>query len=325
MKLGLYLGIDGGGTKTAYLLIDESGRVVVRATGGTIDILQIGVDGYRRELESSINSLLAEAKADIRDVKGATIGIPRLGELPNMEKAMVSIPRKILSCNVNCVNDAEAGWAGALACQPGITIVAGTGSIAFGKSADGRVMRCGGWSEIFGDEGSAYWLGKKTLELFSKESDGRLPVGELLTVVRQELNLDNDFDVIGYAESHTERSEIARLQRLLHVAARRGDLNAMKAYVAAAEELATMIESIYNGLGFTGVVPVSYAGGLFHEDSILLPALMERLSTDIVELVTPKLPPEYGAALMSLIEDSNQRISEEDLSRIIDMLCDQSA
>lgn len=274
---------------------------------------------------SCINGLLTEASAGVEEVKGATIGIPRLGELPGLESAMTSIPKEILSCKVNCVNDAEAGWAGALACQPGITIVAGTGSIAFGRAADGKVMRCGGWSEIFGDEGSAYWLGKKTLELFSKESDGRLPAGELLNVVRNELSLSCDFDVIDYAESHTERREIAHLQRMLHVAAQRGDINAKKAYVAAAEELASMIESIYNGLGFTGVVPVSYAGGLFHEDSILLPALKERLSTNIVELVTPKLPPQYGAALMSLVEDNNQEISEQELSRIVEMLCGQSA
>ena len=71
------------------------------------------------------------------------------------------------------MNDSVVGWAGSLGLSSGINLVAGTGSIAYGRNDAGEEARAGGWDERFSDEGSCYWLGMKSLELFSKESDGR--------------------------------------------------------------------------------------------------------------------------------------------------------
>ena len=94
------------------------------------------------------------------------------------------------------VNDSAAGWAGSLGLEEGINLVAGTGSIAYGQNKFGTEARAGGWDDGFSDEGSCYWLGKKALELFSKESDGRVKKGKLLEIFRYNFNLKNDFDLI---------------------------------------------------------------------------------------------------------------------------------
>ena len=74
---------------------------------------------------------------------------------------------------------------GSLALKPGINIVAGTGSIAFGKSRENVSARSGGWSTFFGDEGSCYWLGRRTMELFTKQADGRVKEGELYHILKR--------------------------------------------------------------------------------------------------------------------------------------------
>ena len=92
------------------------------------------------------------------------------------------------------------GWAGSLLCNPGINIVAGTGSIAFGKNAKGETARCGGWSEWFSDEGSGYWLGMKCVQMFSRQSDGRDERGPLYNIFKNQLKLTADEDIIDLFE-----------------------------------------------------------------------------------------------------------------------------
>src|SRR5437879_13624105 len=88
------------------------------------------------------------------------------------------------------------GWAGALAGEDGISVVAGTGSIAYGEY-EGRRARAGGWGELFGDEGSAYWIAREGLRLFSRKSDGRTPRGPLHAGMRRHFCLETEADLCG--------------------------------------------------------------------------------------------------------------------------------
>ena len=104
----------------------------------------------------------------------------------------------------------------------------------------------------FSDEGSCYWLGKKALELFSKESDGRVKKGKLLEIFRYNFNLKNDFDLIDIFDEvyKNNRTKTAELQKLLLQAAMQGDEEAIRLYEAAAEELALIIGAVYRKLEF---------------------------------------------------------------------------
>ena len=142
------------------------------------------------------------------------------------------------------MNDVEAAWAAGLGLADGIVIIAGTGSIAYGVCR-GRTRRCGGWDYELGDEGSGGWLGKELLYAFTRESDGRAPAGPLLELVRAELGLSDDFDLIAFAQEHmADRSRIAALAPLVTRAAEAGDTCAHDILERAAREEATMVRAI---------------------------------------------------------------------------------
>src|SRR6202012_4995253 len=112
----------------------------------------------------------------------------------------------------------------ALGGSDGTNIVAGTGSIAYGEFG-GRQARAGGWGELFSDEGSAYWIAREGLRLFSRMSDGRAPRGRLHELLRGHLGLADDLALCAavYGKALSQRSQLAQLSRLVARAAEEGD------------------------------------------------------------------------------------------------------
>jgi N-acetylglucosamine kinase-like BadF-type ATPase len=194
------------------------------------------------------------------------------------------------------------GWAGSLLCRDGISIVAGTGSICYGERA-GRIARCGGWGELFSDEGSAYWIACRGLNLFSRMSDGRAQRGPFYESVRRSLNISEDLDLCAHVFSRLggDRARIAQLSKLVTQAAF-DDGQAMAIVRQAAVELALMVDATRRQLGFPVAepVPVSYSGGVF--DNAGAP-LLQHFTASLhahgpgYEVREPALPPSIGAAL----------------------------
>ena len=184
-----FLGVDGGGTKTRFLLIDETGKVLASHLEGPAYYLEIGLDGLREMLTRGIGHTLRQGHVREEALSHAFLGLPAYGEdsslLPDLDDAPAhALPHG----RYRCGNDMVCGWAGALAGADGINIVSGTGSIAYGEFA-GRNARAGGWGELFSDEGSSYWLAREGLQLFSRMSDGRSPRGALYGHVRRHFSL----------------------------------------------------------------------------------------------------------------------------------------
>jgi len=238
------------------------------------------------------------------------MGLPCFGESEDGDRELSKAVKKAFpDVPVYITNDVEVGWAGSLALAPGVNVVAGTGSIAFGKNETGETARCGGWSEFFSDEGSCYWVGRKVLQYFSKQADGRLPKDELYKIVRKELNIENDFEVIDLAHSEymTNRDKVASLQFLARDAAIAGSKCAKELYIEAATELCRLVESINDRLQFKQQpFPVSYSGGLFKTEELILPHFFKGVEAAGGKPVTPKFEPQYGALLLAF-EQSNPK------------------
>ena len=200
------------------------------------------------------------------------------------------------------VNDGVIGYLGALGGQPGINVVAGTGSIAFGMDGDGRVARCGGWTEHFSDEGSCYWLGKQMMALFCREADGRTPRGPLYDIVRETFQLRNDFDFVPLMEKNVipVRRQVAAQQRLLLQAADAGDRAAVQVYAQAARELAGLAEGVKKQLRFSGTVPVSMTGGALHAMRHMEKFWLEALSKQNMCYHEAEASPVEGAVMLAL-------------------------
>ncbi len=300
----MYLGVDGGGTKTALALIDRDGNIRATHSAPGAYYIASGLEVTGGVLAAAVTAVLHDAGICAPDLEFAYFGLPAYGEDSTLGEALDRLPAACLPrAAYRCGNDMVCGWAGSLMCRDGISVVAGTGSISYGERA-GASARCGGWGELFSDEGSAYWIACRGLTLFSRMSDGRADPGPLLQLFRARLVLAADLDLCGhiYTRLSSDRARIAQLARLVHEAAIAGDTQALAIYAEAAEELAGLVEATRRRLGFAAdeTVPVSYSGGVFdHAGELLLrpfsAALQARHAS--YQLEKPALPPVLGAAL----------------------------
>ena len=299
----MYLGVDGGGTKTAYALIDADGRLRATHYAGSVSHLSGGVAAATALLREGLGTVLAKGKLRPADVSFAYFGLPSYGEDSATTAQLDAMPSSLFDrAKYRCGNDMICSWAGSLACRDGVSVIAGTGSMAYGEYA-GRCARAGGWGELVGDEGSAYWLAREGMNLFSRMSDGRVARGPLYELVRARLGLDSDLDLCArvYGESVNTRAAFAQFAPLVDAAARAGDIQAQTIFVRAANELAVTVGAVRLALAVPGdvVLPVSYSGGAFSGSALLLRSFRDALADAGLpfDCRPPLFPPLIGAAL----------------------------
>ena len=300
-----YLGVDGGGTKTRFLLLDETGTVLAAHTEGPAYHVEIGAEALRSMLGQGIKTTLRRGGVAASHLTFAFLGLPAYGEDRAAVPLLDAAPSRALpAARYRVGNDMVCGWAGALAGEDGINVVAGTGSIAYGEY-QGRSARAGGWGELFSDEGSAYWLAREGLRLFSRMSDGRTPRGALYELVRQQFGLQNDLDLCGalYGKSAAQRSQFAQLSKLVTEAASAGDEQAAALFGRAAHELAEIVDAVRDQLQVPQAteLAVSYSGGLFQLGDLLLTPLQAALTGTPrkYRFLGARLPPDAGAELQA--------------------------
>ena len=315
-----YLGVDGGGSKTAFALIDDGGQVLARATAPTSYYFNDGFEVVERVLAQGIAEICHQAGITTSDIDAAFFGIPGYGEASADIERLDAVPRLVLGHDrYSCDNDMVCAWAGSLACEDGINVISGTGSMTYGER-QGVGHRVGGWGELFGDEGSAYWVAAQGLNAFSRMSDGRLERGPLYGLLKEHLLLAGDLDVVSLVINKWSgsRSSIAALSATVCEAARAEDTVAARILSQAADELVALIETTRRRLGFTeqDTVPVSYSGGMFSDADFLarfLTALQDQPAKYDVQ--RPLLDPALGAALYAA-RHSGQRLSPTALDQL---------
>jgi len=303
-----YFGVDGGGTKTAFVLIDQEGKICSYSIRSSCNYIQEGIENFQCILTEGLTDLCKEANITKINIAYSFLGLSSYGEIKEDVPTLKEIVKEILqSDRFQCGNDVEVAWAGSLACQPGINIVAGTGTIGFGKDKYGNSMRASGWDYLGGDEGSAYWLGKKVISLFEKQADARVARTRLYSIVRSKFNLKRDLDFISviYNRLERKRDKIAGLALLLYQAAKEGDKKAIEIYKKAAFEYSLTIKALLKKLNFDSneQILVSYSGSVFKAGAYVLHPLAKYLEKENVKLIEPILQPVTGAALYALLLD----------------------
>jgi N-acetylglucosamine kinase-like BadF-type ATPase len=304
----MFLGVDGGGTKTAYVLIDGQGNLRASHVAGSVSHLSLGFAEAARLLVEGTAAVLAKGATDAAHVAFAFFGLAAYGEDSATTAQMDAMPSSLLDATkYRCGNDMICSWSGSLACRDGISVIAGTGSMAYGEFA-GRAARAGGWGELIGDEGSAYWIAREGMNLFSRMSDGRADRGPLYAVVRERLGLQFDLDLCAriYGESANARGAFAQFARLVHEASNAGDVGAGAIYLRAADELAATVLAVRRALAVPDsmVLPVSYSGGAFAGSPRLVDAFNDALgkTRPVFDCRLPLFPPVIGAALYAARE-----------------------
>jgi glucosamine kinase len=256
------LGIDAGGTKTVCLLADEQGSILAEARGGGANLQAHG----ELEVEKVLHQVMDAAIGD-RDVRLAAICLGIAGvDRPQDADAIRGIMRRIGSkARTLVVNDALVALVAGAGEAAGVVIIAGTGSIAYGRNNDGRAARAGGWGYLLGDEGSGFWIGRRALSAVVRAADGRGPATELSDRVMAHLQLQRPSDLIHETYYRDlKRGAIASLSPIVEQARAAGDAVASEILAQAAQELTAAASSVVSRLGMRGeVFPTILAGGIF--------------------------------------------------------------
>jgi N-acetylglucosamine kinase-like BadF-type ATPase len=297
----LFLGVDGGGTKTHFVLVDRDGNLVASCEGPSSYHLEIGIDGLRDVLADGLATLFHQAGIDGGAIAHAFFGLPAHGEDSVAQVLLDAMPEPLLGHRrYRCGNDMVCAWAGSLGGEDGINIVAGTGSIGYGERR-GKSARAGGWGEVFSDEGSAYWIAVQGLNIFTRMSDGRLPRGPLYDAFRTELDLGPDLDLCAKVMNTHTRGSIAAMSQLVDRAAQGGDISAIRIFDEAARELAGIAEVVRRALEFEPdePAPLSYSGGVFNAGALILGPFRRHLAerSGAYRLQAPVVTPSGGAAI----------------------------
>ena len=271
------LGIDAGGTKTVCLLADDRGQVLSEARAGGANLQSAG----ELEVEKVLHRVMEEALGD-HDVLPAAICLGIAGvDRPEDSDAVRSIMRRIgFKTPTLVVNDALVALVAGAGEEPGVVLVAGTGSIAYGRDARGRAARAGGWGYLLGDEGAGFWIGRAALSAVVRQFDGRGPVTLLTDMVLKHMRLDSPTQLIHeiyYRDVH--RHAIAGLAALVDQAAEAHDAVAGQILARAGAELTAAAASVITRLDMRGqMFPTILAGGIFRGVPWLATDVTARLS-----------------------------------------------
>ncbi len=297
------LGIDVGGTKTVCLLADEQARIVAEGREEGANLQGAGELALEKVLHSVMEQTLDGTGVLPSAICLGIAGVDRASDEAVVRGIMNRIGYK---ARILVVNDALIALQAGVGDAPGVVIVSGTGSIAYGRNERGEASRAGGWGYVLGDEGSGYWIGRLALRAVVRHADGRGRATSLTPRLLAHFGVQRASELIRqvYHEELSPRS-IAAAAKYVQQARDEGDAVAVGLLNRAAEELMTAAAAVVMRLeladsAFTFVL----SGGMFQaipwlfaQMQLLLPALA-REST-VVRLA---VPPALGAVRIALAE-----------------------
>ena len=258
--MSLYVGIDGGGTRTTAVVARADGTVLARVEGGAgrVDVL---------DPAGGATALAELTRAALKQVGGETLAdslccaLSGAGREPQRTQLEQALRAQNVARTVIIVGDFEAALQDAFGSGPGILLIAGTGSSAWGRAEDGRMERCGGWGYLIGDEGSGYSIGLAGLRAAMQSHDGRAGETELVSAVLQLTSLDQPTGLVQWAAA-ASRADIAGLAPAV-IELSNTDTTAAGIVEQAVRELELHIAALHNRLGpWTQPAPLALTGGL---------------------------------------------------------------
>ena len=313
-----FLGVDGGASKTAALVTDENGRSLGDGTAGPSNHLRVGIETAARNIERAVNKALVAADVASREINWAYCGIAGADHPAHRQEVVDSLGVFFPRGNFTVDNDARIALTGAIGFGPGVVVIAGTGSVAYGRNGDGTEARAGGWGPTIGDEGSAYGIARTAMYAIMRAFDGRGPSTKLIDFLRDDYKMAPDeLPRFVYATT-THADDIARFTKVVIEAARGGDAIALSILQDAGRELALAAGAVARRVKLLGHdFPVSYTGGAFNAGDFLLGPMRETLKKEAptAVLTPPQRTPVEGAAMMAASAAANPPSPRPRMSR----------
>lgn len=299
----IVVGVDGGGSKTHVIVANERGKELATLTGDESAVRPGEALASAEVIGALVRDALAAAEVTER-VTHLVAGVAGTGREKERKALQRALRGEGLADEVTVVPDAEIALTDAFGTDgAGILLIAGTGSVAFGRSPTGLFKRCGGWGPDCGDEGSGAWIGRRALSVVTSSHDEREPDTRLVGAVLTALELEAMDDLIGWAAAATPKDLAALALHVLALAADR-DLRANSICTVAAEELVLHVRTLARQLFVDerAAVPVALAGGLLQRGSFLRRLVEHRLKTAVpgAQLHSDDVVPARGAVKQAL-------------------------
>ena len=299
-----YIGVDGGASKTDAIVIDQNGEAHGRGLAGGSNHLRVGIEEATRNVERAVNKALVEAGVAIRDVEYAYCGIAGADHPVHHQRVVDSLRVFFPRGNFIVDTDARIALTGAVGFGAGIVIIAGTGSVAFGRNASGDESRAGGWGPTIGDEGSGFWIAREGLSAIVRAHDGRGFTTLMTSLLCEDYDMCSPDDLPRFVYATTTHADdIARYGKLVIEAAQSGDEVARDILSRAGSELAECVLAVARKLHMIdSELGVAYVGGAFHAGDLLLNPMRMRLNRDApgATIHPPHEEPVRGAARMAM-------------------------
>jgi glucosamine kinase len=297
------LGIDAGGTKTVCLVADEQGHVLGSARGPGANLATLG----ELEVEKVLHEVMEQAMVGQSGAPAVIClgiaGVDRAEDAAIIRSIMRRIGNK---APVLVVNDALIALEAGAGDGPGIVLIAGTGSICYGRNDRGHAARAGGWGYILADEGSGWWMGQRAIQAVMRQADGRGPATSLTPRVLAYFGVTDPALVVHEVYYHDPRRRmIAGLGPAVQASVDEGDPVAREIVADAAGELALAARSVAEKLEMRGAqFPLVLSGGAFRVVTSLLADLTSRVA-EVVPRGQPRLldvEPAMGAVRLAVAE-----------------------
>lgn len=296
------IGIDGGGTKTHGIIASSDGKILGEITSGSANFQMIGVEPVARLLVELIYKLTSEAGCKVSDVEVAVIGLTGAGRDRDREKILNGLveyaKRKNLPIPELVIEtDARIALEGAFMGEPGIILIAGTGSVMFAKDLEGKIHRVGGWGRFIGDEGSAFVIGREALRAVAKYIDGRGRETILKDLIFEEFKITDLMQVV--SGIYSGEFDIGKVAPVVMRAVELGDDIARQILDDACDELLNHVKAILKKANFGEKPNLSLIGGVLQNENYVSRKLKEMIKANFpnVNLIEPISSPAYGAII----------------------------
>ncbi|MDQ2731704.1 MAG: hypothetical protein M3Y56_08605 [Armatimonadota bacterium] len=297
----LYLGIDAGGSGTTCVLVDEDGCLKGRGVGPAANFAHLEPEKIVAAVAAAHQEALQAAGTDMEAVARAHVCMAGYGH-SDEQRARNLLDTILRPAATTYSWDLDAALASVCGAEPGLVVIAGTGSVAYGRTVMGESIRVGGWGYLVGDEGSGYWLGAAALRLTLQALDGRRRQGLLVRRVCDEAKVASAVALRDRVYREGWRAgEIAAFAPLVTAAAEAGDPDALELVEGAAHELAALIQAALAQPNMPqdrcGLV-----GGLWKAGPVLTEPFRRTVQAvaPSIQLVRPLIEPAAGAALLAL-------------------------
>ena len=299
----LFLGIDGGGTKTHAVITDSSFSVIGQGFSGAANPLRAGLEEAVSHVEQAVSDACEQAGIELEDIDSACAAIAGINHPIHYHTMKDALDDALRIAGLDLVTDARAALEGALDGKPGVVVIAGTGSIAMGINQTGRQARAGGFGPTLSDEGSGYDIARGALQAVVSAFDDRSTKTSLTELICSKLGVASPSDLPGVIyNSDSEPVDIAHLAELVDEAARSGDEVAREILAAAGRDLGRLAISVIEKLDLSALeFRVACVGSVFRSGEFVLAPLREAVlaAAPRAQIGPPLYSPAIGAAKLA--------------------------